>query len=234
MTPCAPRRTARLWAPTAMAFVPLLVVTSLPTCATLPYRDSVRAGAAEVQSARPTPLFEWARVEAVRGGTPLLGGPMALAVGAQPHNRVELQLGGGISWTQSCNVCSLASYEVGVTSWGRNHWGVSARHEFRPRYSVDDSLSDGSVERSSLNIRISTLTVRRRWFRNNGTELDFGFGMGWASLNGANAWVVPIDVFLGRKLSRHIGVKGGVSLGYLIAGRIATRPKAVGFAVIGF
>ena len=71
MTPCAPRRTARLWAPTAMAFVPLLVVTSLPACATLPYRDSVRAGAAEVQSARPTPLFEWARVEAVRGGTPL-------------------------------------------------------------------------------------------------------------------------------------------------------------------
>ena len=56
---------------TAAGLVPLLVVTSLPACATLTHRGSVRAGAAEVQSARPTPLFEWARVEAVRGGTSL-------------------------------------------------------------------------------------------------------------------------------------------------------------------
>ena len=56
---------------TVAGLVPLLVVTSLPACATLTHRGSVRAGAAEVQSARPTPLFEWARVEAVRGGTSL-------------------------------------------------------------------------------------------------------------------------------------------------------------------
>ena len=70
MTPRAPRRTARLWATTATALVPLLVVTSVPGCATLPHRGSVRVGAAELQPAEQS-LPGWARVEAVRVGTPI-------------------------------------------------------------------------------------------------------------------------------------------------------------------
>ena len=67
MTPRAPRRAARLWATTATALVPLLVVTSLPACATLAYRPSVRTAPAESQQATQSP--EWSRVEAVRVGT---------------------------------------------------------------------------------------------------------------------------------------------------------------------
>lgn len=147
----------------------------------------------------------------------------ARTTGAQPGDWVELQVGGGRA-APGCGECLLAAFDVGVTFWGRNHWGISARHEFSPRDSIDSPYS--------------SLTARRRWLMDDGTEFDLGFGITAGSLVDRKALIVgfvPLDLLVGRKLSRHIGVKGGYSLGCLYGdGDCLWRARVVGFAVIGF
>ncbi len=56
---------------TAAGLMPLFVVTSLPACATLVYRSSVRTASAESQPMAAQSLLDWTRVEAMRVGTPV-------------------------------------------------------------------------------------------------------------------------------------------------------------------
>ena len=149
---------------------------------------------------------------------------------------MELLVGGGDAWAEWCDVCSLATYEIGVAFWGRNQWGISARHEFNPRDFVDYPLSGGDVKRVFLNTRISSVTAHRRWFLGEKTEFDIGFGITWGLLIDDEflIGVVPFELLVGRKLSRRVGIKAGYSHGLFIGERIVRRPKVVGFAVIGF
>ena len=167
-------------------------------------------------------------------------GPLISEVGAQPTqddrgNRVELLVGGGDAWTpRECYTCKVATFDVGVTYWGRNHWGISARHEFRPDDYVDNPYASPPYP-IFLNLQISSVTARRRWFQDNGAEFDFGFGMAAGSLGGSFIiGFVPAELFVGRKVFRHIGVKGGVSLACFFGDGCGMRSRLVGLAVIGF
>ena len=154
-----------------------------------------------------------------------LVGPLTGDVGAQPRNRVELLAGGGAGITNSnWNGFSPAAAELGATFWWNDDWGVSGRHEFHAI--PDSSYFDG---------RFSTVTLRRRWLLNDDFELDLGFG---AAIVTGRGWLtggaVPLELLVGRKLSRHFGIKGGYRHEIYLGDGLVHRPRFVGLAVIGF
>ena len=177
----------------------------------------------------------------------LLAGPFTPSVGAQPRDRVELQIGGGYVFPVGPTV-RRGTYDVSAAFWLTDQWGVAVRRMAVPSVDVADPRFDhgrASFTSGMLGLRPSTVTVHRRWFTERGVEFDVGFGV----MHGVNRYAyflsedpplvqdesileLALELLVGRKVSRYVGFKGGVmlDLGNLDNGNM----HLVGLAVIGF
>ena len=159
---------------------------------------------------------------------------------AQQRDKLEVQVGGGyvLGGGGENPGPSLPTYDVGLAFWLSEHWGVAGRHVRGPGDEIYNSPVE-TVDRIFLgkgNLRYTTVTVRRRWFMASGTEFNIGFGlMLGGSYEGVNFLKQPgqplrassiprlhlrpetsfggfaLELLVGRKLSRHFGVKGGLT-----------------------
>ena len=160
-----------------------------------------------------------------------LVGPLTGALYAQPNYQVELLVGGSGGYSNSnWNGFSPPAFELGATLWFNDNWGISGRHEF---HLLSDS--SGRLRQSYYDRRFSNVTLRRRWPIGDAFELDFGFGGAVITGRGQpTGGAVPFEVLIGRRLSRHFGVKGGYRHEMYWGDIIVHRGRLVGFAVIGF
>ena len=152
----------------------------------------------------------------------------------QPDDRVELLFGAGMLYSFLYSYGegiprAAGTYQGGGALWLGRHLGIGLQHirgvghTFADRFSLAGYRHDGVV-----NYRFSILTARYRVFLDNGGEIAIGVG---AQVAGEKEWRLthrdetPIDethrepwarglaieLFVGRRLSRHFGVKGGVT-----------------------
>lgn len=163
-------------------------------------------------------------------GTILIG-PLTGALYAQPNYRVELLVGGGGGVTNSgWNGFSPPAVELGATLWFNDDWGISGRHEI---HILPDSSS--RLRGSYYDRRFSNVLLRRRWSLGDASELDLGFGATVITGRGRpTGGAVPLEALVGRRLSRHFGVKGGYRHEMYTGDVIVHRSRFLGFAVIGF
>lgn len=160
-----------------------------------------------------------------------LAGTLICPVGAQHHDRFEFQVGGGYGWGGGGEnpAPSLPAYDVGLAVWLSDHWGIAGRRTWAPGQDLYDPPRPGGdrIFAGKEKLQYWTVTARRRWFLARSTDLNIGFGL---MLGGSFEYVeyltVPgepprrihpeaefggfsLELLVGHKLSRYIGVKGG-------------------------
>ena len=174
-------------------------------------------------------------------------GSFSVPVLAQDRDTLELQFAGGYVWGGGVENPgpSLMTYNVGVAVWLSDHWGVAARHVGGPG---TDPWSEPAVyyDRTVIglgNLRYTTVTARRRWLTSDGLHVDIGFGLlfngsyefierpGNRSQAGVFFGGASLEVFIGRRLSRHFRVKGGFTEDFNIE---TANTQLLGLAVVGF
>lgn len=179
----------------------------------------------------------------------LLIGSLSAPVLAQDRDTLELQFGGGYVWGGGSENPgpSLITYNVGVAVWLSDHWGIAARHVGGPG---TDPWSEPAVHYNRTviglgNLRYTTVTARRRWLASDGMHLDIGIGFLFngsyedierpkprgRSQAGAFFGGASLEVFVGRRLSRHFRVKGGFTEDFNIE---TANTQLLGLAVVGF
>lgn len=120
----------------------------------------------------------------------------------------ELLVGAGYLWAHSAP--DFRAYDIGVAVWLSEHWGVAGR--FVQAVGHDVAGWAGAP-------RYSILTARYRGFVTR--EIDLTVGMG-ARVTGSRevVWMedrepwgegVVLELLVGRTLSKHVGIKGGVT-----------------------
>ena len=183
----------------------------------------------------------------------LLVGPLVCPVVAQSRDRLEVQAGGGYVWgggTEDPGP-SLSTYNVGAVFWLTDGWGIAGRHVRGPGEDLDDSpvTAARATFSGSENLRYTTVTARRRWSIAGVTELNLGFGL---MLGGSFEDIVllrdpgsaplrlnpktsfggfALELLVGRKLSRHFGVKVGFTEDFNLE---TNNTQLVGLAVFSF
>ena len=172
---------------------------------------------------------------------------------AQQRDKLEVQVGGGyvLGGGGENPGPSLPVYDVGLAFWLSERWGVAARHVRGP----GDDIWGSPVEDSDRifsgegNLRYTTVTARRRWFMASGMELNIGFGL---MLGGSYEGVsflkrsgqpplrlrpetsfggFALELLVGRKLSRHFGVKVGFTEDFNFD---TANTQFVGLAIFSF
>lgn len=183
-----------------------------------------------------------------------VGTAPARSSAAQSPDRVEIQAGAG---HVGGGGVSLPTYELGAAFWLTGRWGVAVRLVGAP----GDDLRDPAgryddvrmVDAGAGNLRYVTVTARYRRFLNRGLEVNLGVGVGTSrSVERIEFLLEPgqshvqrrrtvsqpmgltLELLLGRKLSRHFGVKGGVTHAFGAHLDSAGYTHAVGLGVIGF
>ncbi len=139
----------------------------------------------------------------------VVGGMGERAVEAQSDDvRPELLIGAGYLWAHSAP--GFPVYDLGLAVWFSRYWGVAGRYV----QAVGDDVS-GRVGAP----RYSTLTARYRAFVAPGIDLTVGAG---ARMTGSRevVWMEDreswgegfvLELLVGRTLSGHVGIKGGVT-----------------------
>ena len=169
--------------------------------------------------------------------------------GAQQADRLEVQFGGGYVMPAGPAV-QLGAWSAGATYWLTRNWGVAARHVATPMTDANAPRFERARSRNTaglLGMRSSSVTIQRRWLTAHSFEFQIGFGALLAGVE-RHAYFLPeapphvqnetsrglaFELLAGRKVSRHIGFKGGL-LFDLTGEESGGDMYAVGLAVIGF
>ena len=179
----------------------------------------------------------------------LLAGPLTGWAVAQEPSRNELLLGGGF---MAGEPASVPVFDVGYVRWA-DRWGVAMRYGAAIGADVDDAIGrHPNAERVYLGVaslHYVAVTARRR-FGSGAVEYNAGVGLtvyrqnslfvrreadtlevhNWSGGEPANTFT--LEFLVGRRLSRHLGVKAGVMQNFHVDE--GSNTQLVGYAAIKF
>ena len=163
---------------------------------------------------------------------------LASAAAAQEQDRarwerVELHVGAGLADYQNMPGALLTG-AFGGTIWLGSRAGIGLLYARAPGEHLTRRATQDSLRRGVRRLRLSTLTLRFRWFiEDPGMHVEFGAGfltygrverireqlrggeLVVTRRDGRFAWgpTIALELFVGRRVAERVGVKGGVVFG---------------------
>ena len=120
---------------------------------------------------------------------------------AQEFDRVEVQGGGGYL---SGQLDEGATWKVGAVLWPSERWGFAVHR-------VDGPFHDPDPIPGYTDTEYWTLTARYRRHNSLGIEFNIGIGLLVGHNNRGDYSGFPLEFFMGRKFTPHLGFKAGVT-----------------------